>query len=111
MHDTQGFGPLVRMIADRIDALLADKGYDADAIREELARADMEAVIPAKSNRRNPAPHDRTKYRLRNRIERLFNKLKNWRRIATRYDKTADSYIGFVSLASALLWLPFVHVG
>jgi transposase len=110
VHDTQGFGPLMRMIADRIDALLADKGYDADAIREELARADMEAVIPAKSNRRNPAPHDRTKYRLRNRIERLFNKLKNWRRIATRYDKTADSYIGFVSLASALLWLPFVHV-
>ena len=58
----------------------------------------------------NPAPHDRLKYRWRNRIERLFNKLKNWRRVATRYDKTADSYIGFVSLASASLWLPFVHV-
>ena len=52
----------------------------------------------------------KAKYRWRNRIERLFNKLKNWRRIATRYDKAADSYIGFVSLASALLWLPFVHV-
>ncbi len=109
-HDVQGFGPLMRMIADRIDALLADKGYDADAIRQELADAEIEAVIPAKRNRRNPAPHDRVKYRWRNRIERLFSKLKNWRRIATRYDKTADSYIGFVSLASALLWLPFVHV-
>ena len=42
--------------------------------------------------------------------ERLFNKLKNWRRVATRYDKTAQSYIGFVSVASALLWLPFVQV-
>ena len=99
----------MRMIADRIDALLADKGYDADAIREELANSDIEAVIPAKSNRRNPVPHDRAKYRWRNQIERLFNKLKNWRRVATRYDKTAESYIGFVSLASVLLWLPFVH--
>lgn len=100
----------MRMIADRIDALLADKGYDADAIRQELADAEIEAVIPARRNRRNPAPHDQVKYRWRNRIERLFSKLKNWRRIATRYDKTADSYIGFVSIASALLWLPFVHV-
>ena len=108
-HDTQGFGPLMRMIADRIDALLADKGYDADAIRDELASANIEAVIPAKSNRRNPAQHDRAKYRWRNQIERLFNKLKNWRRVATRDDKTADSYIGFVSLASVLPWLSFVH--
>lgn len=100
----------MRMVSDRIDALLADKGYDADAIREELAKANIEAVIPAKRSRRNPAPHDRTKYRWRNLIERLFNKLKNWRRVATRYDKTADSYIGFVNLASVLLWLPFVHV-
>lgn len=109
-HDGQGFRPLMRIVADRIDALLADKGYDADAIREELADAKVEAVIPAKANRRNPPRHDRAKYRWRNRIEQLFNKLKNWRRIATRYDKTADSYVGFVSLVSALLWLPFVHV-
>jgi transposase len=100
---------LMRMIADRIDAMLADKGYDADAIRKELANANIEAVIPAKSNRCNPVPHDRAKYRWRNQIERLFNKLKNWRRVATRYDKTAESYVGFVSLASVLLWLPFVH--
>lgn len=97
------------MVADRIAALLADKGYDADAIREELARAGVEAVIPAKRNRRDPAPHDREKYRWRNQIERLFNKLKNWRRVATRHDKTADSYLGFVSIASVLLWIPFVH--
>jgi hypothetical protein len=76
------------LIAHKIEALLADKGYDADAIREELANADVEAVIPAKSNRRDPIPHDREKYRWRNLVERLFNKLKNWRRIATRYDKT-----------------------
>lgn len=108
-HDVQGFGPLFRMIADRVQALLADRGYDADAIRAEIAIAGTQAVIPAKKGRRTPALHDQRKYRLRNQIERLFNKLKNWRRVATRYDKSKSSYLGFVSLASALLWLPFVH--
>jgi len=97
------------MAADLIAALLADKGYDADAIRDELARSGVEAVIPAKSNRCEPLPHDRAKYRWRNQVERLFNKLKNWRWIATRYDKTADSCLGFVNLASVLMWIPFVH--
>lgn len=60
-HDIQGFGPLFRIIADKIEALLADKGHDADAIREELTKADVEAVIPAKSNRREPIAHDREK--------------------------------------------------
>ena len=105
----KGFGPLFGMLADRVEALLADKGYDADAIREELAKASVEAVIPARSNRRIPIPHDREKYRRRNLVERLFNKLKNWRRVATRYDKTAESYLGFVALGSVTLWLPFVH--
>ena len=58
----------------------------------------------------HPIPHDREKYRWRNLVERLFSKLKNWRRVATRYDKTAESYLGFVALASVTLWLPFVHV-
>ena len=97
-HDVQGFAPLFRMITDRIGAFLADRGYDADAIREEIEAAHVEAVIPAKTNRRDPAPHDRNKYRWRNLIERLFNKLKNWRRIATRCDKTKESYLGFVAL-------------
>jgi transposase len=56
------------------------------------------AVIPAKSNRRTPIPYDREKYRWRNLVERLFGKLKNWRRIATRYDKTWKSYLGFVAV-------------
>jgi transposase len=105
----KGFGPLFRMISDKARALLADRGYDADAIREEIAFHGVQAVIPAKRGRRNPALHDRDKYRQRSRVEQLFNKLKNWRRIATRYDKTRESYLGFVSIASAMLWLPFVH--
>lgn len=108
-HDTQGFGPLFQMLADRIEALLADKGYDADAIRAEIAAAGVEAVIPAKSNRRTPIPHDREKDCWRNLVERLFSKLKNWRQVTTRYDKTRESYLGFVALASIKLWIPFVH--
>nr|WP_082835613.1 MULTISPECIES: IS5 family transposase [Erythrobacteraceae] len=107
-HDVQGFAPLFRMIGDRIEAFLADRGYDADAIREEIAGAGVEAVIPAKANRRTPTPYDRVKYRWRNLIELLFSKLKNWRRVATRYDKTKESYLGFVALASIKLWIPFV---
>lgn len=102
----KGFLPLLRMIADGIEALLADKGYDADAIPEELAKAEIEAVIPAKRNRKNLAPHDAEKYKWRDLIERLFNKLKNWRRVATRYDKTSQSYLGFVAIAAIKLWLP-----
>ncbi len=97
------------MISDRIEAFLADKGYDADAIREEIARADIEAVIPTKSNRRQPIPQDKAKYKWRNQIERLFNKLKNWRWVATRYDKTKESYLGFVAIAAVKLWIPFVR--
>lgn len=103
-HDIQGFAPLFRMISDRIEAFLVDKGYDAVAIREEIASANIQAVIPSKSNRRDPIPHERTKYKWRNQIERLFNKLKNWRRIATRYDKIKEPYLGFVTVAAVKLF-------
>lgn len=62
-HDVQGFAPLFRMITDRIDAFLANQGYDADAIRDEIDTAGVEAVIPVKVNRRNPAPHNCAKYK------------------------------------------------
>ncbi len=107
--DARGQTAVVEPIGDQVEALLADKGYDGDAIRAELAEAGAEAVIPAKTNRRIPIPHDRAKYRWRNLVERLFSKLKNWRRVATRYDKTKESYLGFVALASIKLWIPFAH--
>ncbi len=102
-HDVQGFVPLFRMMTGRIEAFLADRGYDADAIRQEIAAAGVEAVIPAKSNRLDPITHDRTKYKWCNLVERLFNKLKNWRRVATRYDETKESYPSFVAIASIKL--------
>ena len=109
VHDSQAFLILLRMVDDRIKAMLADKGYDADAIRDALVAEGIEAVIPPKRNRKAPIAYDRELYKQRNLIERMFNKLKNWRRVATRYDKTAESFRGFISIAAIKLWLPFVH--
>ena len=66
--------------------MLADKGYDADAIRPDLTRRKIEVVIPGRSNRRVKIEYDRTLYKQRNRIERMFGHLKINRAIATRYD-------------------------
>jgi transposase len=90
--------------------VIADKGYDADAIREELNFKGIEAVIPPKSNGKTMILYDTDKYKSRNRIERMFNTLKNWRRVATRYDKTATSFLGLITIAAIPQWLQaFVH--
>ena len=91
------------------DALLADKGYDADAIRADLAERKIEAVIPGRSNRRVKIEHDRVLYKQCNRIERMFGHLKINRAIATRYDQLANSFLGMVHIATARHWLKFVH--
>jgi transposase len=70
-------------------------------MRGEIAFHGVQAVIPAQRERCNPALNDHDKCRQRSRVEQLFNKLKNWRRIATRYDKTRESYLGFVSLTAS----------
>ena len=85
--------------------LLADKGYDADFIRNDMEQRGGVAMIPTKRNRLIQLPVDAAIYALRNMVERCFNKLKNARRLATRYDKTADSYLGFVLIASVRLWM------
>jgi transposase len=85
--------------------LLADKGYDADFIREDMEMRGGVAMIPTKRNRLIQLPVDAAIYALRNMVERCFNKLKNARRLATRYDKTAASYLGFVHIVSIRLWM------
>ena len=87
-------------------ALLADKGYDGDRFRESLL---IRGILP-RSNRKVPEHPDYRRYRNRNRVERMFGKLKQQRRIATRYDKTVLSFESFLNLAAARLWLkPFVN--
>lgn len=86
--------------------LLADKAYDADSLRQWLAEAKIKAVIPSSPARKIPYPLDRKAYRRRNVIERLFCRLKNWRRIATRYDRLAANYLSAVALGAALIaWI------
>ena len=86
-------------------AILADKGYDADYVVKASEFMGAEVVIPSKSNRKNPRNFDKVLYRERNLIERMFNKIKNFRRVSTRYDKTAAAYLSFVVVAGICLWL------
>ena len=90
--------------------LLADKGYAADFILADLETRGAAAVIPPKRNRKVQPAIDGHVYALRNLVERCFSKLKHSRRLATRYDTTADSFLGFVLVASIRLWVRhFVH--
>ena len=80
-------------------AAVADKGYDSDAFVETIANAGAEPVIPPRSNRTSPREFDRHRYKARNLVERFFNRLKPFRRIATRYDKLAQRFNPFLHLA------------
>jgi len=82
--------------------LLADKAYDADSFRKWLKDRRIKAVIPSTAAQRTPYPIDREAYRRRTLIERLFCKLKNWRRIATRYDRHAQNYLSGLALAAII---------
>ena len=85
--------------------LLADKGYDGDTVRENLLFHGILPVIPPRSNRSQPIACNFLRYKDRNRIERMFNRLKQFRRIATRYDKLAERFASFVALAASVIWL------
>jgi transposase len=88
------------------DALIGDKAFDADErVRKPLAAAGKTAVIPPKANRRSPRHYDRHLYKARHLIENFFAKLKQFRAIATRYDKTARNFLAAVYLTAAEIWL------
>ena len=87
------------------DVTIADKGYDADHLCERITQTGGEVVIPPKRNRSFKRPYDAELYKERNIIERFFNKLKQFRRVATRYDKLLANFMGFVKLAAIAIWL------
>ncbi|WP_156170784.1 IS5 family transposase [Croceicoccus naphthovorans] len=90
----------------RAKALLGDKGYDADWFRAALANRGITACIPSKANRKVQIPHDRTLYRQRHRVENMFGKLKDWRRIHTRYDRCAHTFMSAICIAATVIfWL------
>jgi transposase len=86
-------------------AVLADKAYDSNALRALIAGMGAEAVIPSNRTRKVIIPHDADLYKHRNRIERCFNRLKHFRRFATRYDRRTVHFTGFVHLAAAMIWM------
>lgn len=86
-------------------AVIADRAYDSNSLRTIIAAAAAEAVIPSKRSRTILIPHDAIAYKLRNRIERFFNKLKHFRHIATRYDRRASHFLACLHLASAMIWM------
>ena len=87
-------------------ALLGDKGYDADWFREALALRGMKACIPSRAKRKTPIAHDATLYRQRHKIEIMFGRLKDWRRIHTRYDRCAHTFMSAICIAATVIfWL------
>ena len=84
--------------------LIADKGYDADWFRVALADRGIATCIPARRGRKAPAKHDSRLYRQRHKIENLFARLKDWRRIATRYDRCGDLFLSAIAIAAAVIW-------
>jgi transposase len=89
----------------RPDRLVADKGYSFPSARRLLRRRRIRAVIPTKSDQPRQPHFDRAAYRGRNRVERSVGRLKQLRRVATRYDKRACNYLAWVTLGAALIWL------
>ena len=85
--------------------VIADRAYDSNALRQTIADAGMLAVIPSTRSRKLTIPHDKTLYKNRNRIERCFNKLKHFRRFATRFDRRAIHFLAFIHLAASMIWM------
>jgi transposase len=94
------------LIADyEFERLIADTSYDADEFRQVLADKPAEAVIPSRKNRKAPRDYDHHLYKERHLVECFINKIKQYRRIFSRFDKLAQRYLGFLGLAGALIWL------
>ena len=103
-HDLQGADALLPHM--QADVLLADKAFDADErVIKPLLAAGKTFVIPPKSSRKTPRPFDREMYKARHLIENFYCKLKQFRAIATRYDKTASNFLAAIHLAAAIIWL------
>ena len=103
-HDLQGADVLIEQV--HAQALLADKAYDAyERVLQRLEAKSCQPVIPPKSNRKQVRFYDKWLYQARHLVENFFAKLKQYRAIATRYDKTASNFLGAIYLAASVIWL------
>ena len=105
MNDQKGANILAPRLPPARE-LIADRGYDSNPFRAALAERGIAACIPPKKNRKQPIPYDKALYRQRYRIEIAFGRLKDWRRIATRYDRCPTTFFGAITLAAIVIfWL------
>jgi transposase len=105
VSDYRGAATVLTNLPDA-DVLIADKGYDSDWFREALMGLRIEPCIPGRANRKVQIPYNANIYRQRNRIERMFGRLKDWRRIATRYDRCAHTFMSAICIAATVIfWL------
>ena len=103
-HDIAG-GEALLVDLEEGSVVLADKAYDSDALRAQIEDQGAAPNIPDKSNRKQKHCFSKTLYKLRNKVERFFNRIKNSRRIATRYDKLAENFLAMIKLASIRIWI------
>lgn len=103
VHDLVGAAALLNYIPVP-QRLIADRAYDAGKFRDWLAEHGCQAVIPPNPTRKHPHTYDPEAYKQRNLIERMFCRLKDFRRVATRYDKRADTFLSAVLIAATLIW-------
>jgi transposase len=96
---------LYPVLPDNAEAtLIADKGYDSDEYRAALRAKGISACIPPRQGRTAPATYSKTHYKQRHKIENMFGRLKDWRRIATRYDRRSDIFMAAITLAAIVIW-------
>lgn len=100
-HDLLGVKPLIEGL--KFEAFLGDKAFDANWLRDELGERGANAVVPSKSNRKSQISHDKEVYKWRHLVENFFAKIKEFRGIATRYDKTDESYMANWSLVAGII--------
>lgn len=103
-HDLLGSDTLLIDLGEG-DVLLGDKAYDADWLRQRVEAQGVAPNIPDKSNRKERHCFSKALYKERNRVERFFNKIKHFRRIATRFEKHAENYLAMIKLASIRIWM------
>lgn len=103
MSDHRGAGLLLDVLP-RAAVLIGDKGYDSRRFRDALAERGTSTCIPSSRSRKIPIPHDKALYRTRHKVENLFARLKDWRRIATRYDRCAHTFMAAITIAAIMIF-------
>lgn len=103
MSDYKGAALMIEALPPA-KAMLGDRGYDADWFRNALNARGITPCIPSKANRKVTIPHDKALYRQRHKIENMFGKLKDWRRIHTRYDRCAHTFFSAIAIAATVIF-------